>query len=107
MFIPKEGAVGMFDSYLISKKTSKKTLAHKYINHQISPPVQQQMVRITGLAPANIETLSLLTPEEIKALHLDEPDYFNRMLLWDHMPRKQLYEDVLRSVREDLKLRLQ
>ncbi len=106
MVIPKEGAVGMFDSYLISKKTHNKTLAHKFINHQISPAVQQQMVRLTGLAPANIETLSLLTPEEIKAWHLDEPDYFNRMLLWDHMPRKHLYEDVLKAVREDLKLRL-
>ncbi len=103
MVIPKEGAVGMFDSFLISKKTQNKTLAHKFINHQISPAVQQQMVRITGLAPANIETLSLLTPEEIKALHLDEPDYFNRMLLWDHMPRKHLYEAVLKEVREDLK----
>ena len=105
MVIPKEGAVGMFDSYLINKKTINKTLAHKYINHQISPEVQQHMVRITGLAPANIEALSLLTPEEIKALHLDEPDYFNRMLLWDHMPRKHLYQDVLKEVREDLKLR--
>ncbi|MEE9303896.1 MAG: extracellular solute-binding protein [Thiotrichaceae bacterium] len=106
MVIPDEGAVGMFDSFLINKKTNNKTLAHKFINHQISPAVQQQMVRITGLAPANIETLSLLTPEEIKALHLDEPDYFNRMLLWDHMPRKHLYDAVLKEVREDLKLRL-
>lgn len=104
--IPKEGAVGMFDSYLISKDTHNKTLAHKYINHQISPEVQQQMVRITGLAPSNIETLSLLTPEEIKALHLDEPGYFNRMLLWDHMPHKPLYEEVLKAVREDMKLHL-
>ena len=107
MVIPKDGAVGMFDSYLINKETQNKTLAHKFINHQISPSIQQQMVRITGLAPSNIETLSLLTPEEIKSLHLDEPDYFNRMLLWDHMPRKHLYEEVLKAVREDLKLRLQ
>ncbi len=105
MVIPKEGAVGMFDSYLICKNTRNTALAHKFINHQISPKVQQQMVRITGLAPANIETLTLLTPEEIKALHLDEPGYFNRMLLWDHMPRKHLYEAILKEVREDLKLR--
>jgi putative spermidine/putrescine transport system substrate-binding protein/spermidine/putrescine transport system substrate-binding protein len=105
MVIPKEGAVGMFDSFLISKGSRKKTLAHKFINYQISPAVQKLMVRITGLAPANIETLALLTPEEIKSLHLDEPDYFNRMLLWDHMPRKHLYQDVLEDVRENLKLR--
>jgi putative spermidine/putrescine transport system substrate-binding protein/spermidine/putrescine transport system substrate-binding protein len=103
MIIPKEGAVGMFDSYMINKKSNLAALAHQYINHQISPAIQRQMVSITGLAPANIETLALLKPNEIKALHLDEEDYFNRMLLWDHMPRKNLYEKVLEAVRDDIK----
>jgi len=101
MFIPKEGAVGMFDSYLISKRSNNKDLALEYINFQISPEIQQQMVRITGLAPANIETLAILEENEIRALHLDDPDYFNRMLLWDHMPRKNLYDDVLKAVKAD------
>ncbi len=103
MVIPREGAVGMFDSYLISTDSRHQELAHLYINHQISPPVQQQLVQITGLAPANIETLALLRPEEIKALHLDEADYFSRMLLWDNMPRKHLYEKVLSEVRDHLR----
>jgi len=103
MIIPKEGAVGMFDSYLISKNSNQSSLAHQFINHQISPEVQQQMVKFTGLAPANIETLSLLKPEVIKALHLDNPDYFNQMLLWNHMPRKNLYEKVMQAVRKDFK----
>lgn len=106
MIIPKEGAVGMFDSYMISKNSKQATLVHQYINHQISPVTQQQMVRITGLAPANIETLSLLQPKEIIALHLDDPDYFNHMLLWDHMPRKNLYEKVLKAVRDDMKKKI-
>ena len=103
MIIPKEGAVGMFDSYLISKDSHHHDLALQYINHQISPEIQNQMVKITGLAPANIETLTLLKPEEIRALHLDDANYFNRMLLWDHMPRKNLYDEVLQAVRHDLK----
>jgi len=103
MVIPEEGAIGMFDSYLISKGAKNQSIAFEYINHQISPLIQQQIVHITGLAPANIETLTLLTPNEFKGLHLNEPDYFNRMLLWDHMPRKLLYEDVLKAVREDMK----
>ena len=45
----------------------------------------------------------LLEPTLIKKLHLDEQDYFNRMLLWDHMPRKNLYEEVLEEVRKDFK----
>lgn len=102
MVIPKEGAVGMFDSYLVSRDTHHNELALQYINHQISPSVQQEMLRITGLVPANMETLLLLSQAEIKALHLDQPDYFNRMLLWDHMPRKHLYQEILDKVRGQL-----
>ena len=103
MIIPKEGAVGMFDSYQVSTNCKSATLAHQFINHQISPTIQKKMVSITGLEPANIETLNLLSPSEIRALHLDDPDYFNRMLLWDNMPRKNLYDEVLEAVRKDLK----
>ena len=103
MIIPKEGAVGMFDSYLLSNNCSQANIAHQYINHQITPEVQFQMVRATGLSPANIETLSLLQQEEIRALHLDDIEYFGKMLLWDNMPRKHLYEKVLEEVRADYK----
>lgn len=103
MVIPKEGAVGMFDSYLISRRTRNADIAYQFINHQISPDTQQKLVRITGLGPANIETMSLLTPQEIKALHLGETDYFSRMILWDVMPRKHLYEEVLKEVRDHFK----
>ena len=106
MSIPREGAVGMFDSYLLSRGSKISTIAHQFINHQISPAIQRKMVGITGLAPSNIETLGLLSKDEIRALHLDEPDYFNRMLLWNTMPRKNLYDKVLEAVRNDLKKKL-
>ncbi len=103
MVLPSEGAPGMFDSYLISKRSKNVEIAHQYINYQISPAVQQEMIKLTGLAPANIETLSLLTQTEIKTLHLDDPDFFNRILLWDNMPRKYLYQELIDAVRNDLK----
>ena len=103
MIIPKEGAVGMFDSFMVSSRSDNKALAHEYINHQISPPIQREMVQVTGLAPANMETLALLDSHMIEELNLDDPDYFSRMLLWDHMPRKNLYEKVLQAVRADWK----
>lgn len=106
MIIPKEGAVGMFDSYLLSANSKKEKLALEYINHQITPEIQHSMLRITGLAPSNIETLALLKPEEIRALHLDDIEYFNQMILWDHMPRKNLYQSVLDEVRKDYKVKL-
>lgn len=105
MVIPKEGAVGMFDSYMISHNTNKSDIAHRFINHQLSPQVQKKMCDITGLAPANIETLALMSQDEIKALHLDDQNYFRKMLLWDVMPRKQLYDKVMADIRQDMKNR--
>ena len=123
MIIPKEGAVGMFDSYMIAsdrghsgyekEPTGKdgvhrhEVIAHQYINHQISPEIQKEMAEITGLSPANIETLPRLSREQIIELHLNEPDYFDRMLLWDHMPRKNLYLQLLDEVRADWKAQAQ
>ncbi|MBF0266471.1 MAG: extracellular solute-binding protein [Gammaproteobacteria bacterium] len=101
MVIPKEGAVGMFDSYILSQNSSKEAIAHQFIDHQISPVTQLLMSQITGLSPANIETLSLMTQDEIKGLHLDEQDYFSKMILWDIMPRKHLYDQLLKDVQQD------
>ena len=100
MVIPKEGAVGMFDSYMLSKNSQLAEIAHQYINHQISPEVQLQLSRITGLSPSNIETLALMDQSEIRALHLDDQSYFRKMLLWDVMPKKHLYEQIVKEIRQ-------
>ena len=102
MVIPKEGAVGMFDSYLISARSENNKLAHQYINFQISPDIQKEMFRVTGLIPANKKTKNILDKEEIKSFPLDEEHYFKQMILWDVMPRKHLYEKILQEVKEDL-----
>lgn len=103
MVIPKEGAVGMFDSYLLSHNNKSTEISHHYINHQISPEVQLQMSRITGLAPSNIETLALMTQDEIHALHLNEQSYFKKMILWDNMPKKHLYEQIMLEIQQQQK----
>jgi len=101
MIIPKEGAVGMFDSYLIHPNSKNKNIAYNYINFQISPPIQKEMFRITGLVPANKKTKKTLTEEEIKSLPVNEEAYYKKMILWDVMPRKHLYDDVLNEVKND------
>ncbi|MBF0194683.1 MAG: extracellular solute-binding protein [Magnetococcales bacterium] len=105
MVVPKEGAVGMFDSYLIGTNTKYENMAYHFINHQISPSVQVEMVRITGLAPANMLALSKMPKSEINALHLDELNYFEQMILWNVMPRRHLYEALLKEVKENFKNR--
>ena len=103
MVIPKEGAVGMFDSYMLSRNNKLNEISHQFINHQISPEIQLQLSRITGLSPSNIETLAFMTQDEIQALHLNDPSYFRKMILWNVMPRKNLYEKVMKEVRQQIK----
>lgn len=100
MVIPKEGAVGMFDSYMLSRNNKLNEVSHKFINHQISPTIQLELSRTTGLSPSNVETLALMTQDEIHTLHLNDPSYFRKMILWDVMPRKDLYENVIQEVRQ-------
>lgn len=99
MVIPKEGAVGMFDSYMLARGNKLLQASHEFITHQISPEVQLEMSRLTGLSPSNIETLELMTQDEIYALHLDDQNYFGKMILWSSMPRKHLYEKLINEVR--------
>ena len=106
MIIPKEGAVGMFDSYLISSSSKNNKLAHQYINFQINPNTQKKMFNVTGLVPANSKTKNLLNKEEINFLPTNEENYFKKMILWDVMPRKHLYENVLKEVKEDLQKKI-
>lgn len=101
MIIPEEGAVGMFDSYLISSKTNHNDIAHQYINHQIKPSTQQEMIHITGLAPAREEIIDHMH-EHDPTSHLYQDSYFDEMLLWDTMPRKHLYDAVIKEVHDDL-----
>ena len=104
--IPREGAVGMFDSYLVSNLSSSKGLAHKYIDHQIQPDVQARMSYITGLAPANAKVEHVVSGQgEATPLYHHIAKY-DDMLLWDVMPRKHLYDTVLNEVRQDLSNKL-
>lgn len=107
MVTPGEQTIGKFDSYLITKSTANNNLAYQYINFQISASSQKKMTRSTGLSPANHLTTNLLTKQEIEALHLNDKNYFNQMLLLELMPRKDLYDQLVNIVREDLKSLLQ
>ena len=102
MKIPIEGAVGMFDSYVLSQNCKQPEIAIRYINHQIQPETQLELSRITGLSPSNIEALALMKQSEIKALHLDDQNYFRKMHLWNVMPRMHLYEQTMREIQQDM-----
>jgi len=105
--IPREGAVGMFDSYLVSTRSSNKVLAHTYINHQIQPDVQAKMAFITGLAPANARVEHTASSHDSVLAQQHQVAELDDMLLWDVMPRKHLYDAVLNEVRQDLRNKIE
>jgi len=83
---PKEGTTGGIGNFMIShtlrNNTKMKQIAEEWINYVISPDFQiNVVVKRLSTAPVNIAIKDQLTPEEIEAFHLDDPDYFQKKLI--------------------------
>lgn len=80
--IPKEGATGWSDSWMVSKKAKHPICAYKYINYVTSPEVQVKVVDVTGYSPANTKSCEVLGPERCKALHVNDSAYYDTIKFW-------------------------
>ena len=52
-FLPKEGATGWSDTWMVGAKSQHKTCAYKLIDHLVSPKVNAQIAEYFGEAPGN------------------------------------------------------
>jgi putative spermidine/putrescine transport system substrate-binding protein/spermidine/putrescine transport system substrate-binding protein len=96
---PVEGATGWIDSWMIVRGTRQKELAEKWINYMLEPQTQKKLTAVTAYCPAVPETASLLTPEEARGLHIDDPTYFDRLSFWGHVERLDKYTEVWNEVK--------
>lgn len=78
---PKEGLLGWCDGWAISKGCQDVDLAHEWINYCIGKDVQVQLLRKSLYPVVNRTVVSELTPKEIKAFHMDDPEYSLRLIL--------------------------
>jgi putative spermidine/putrescine transport system substrate-binding protein/spermidine/putrescine transport system substrate-binding protein len=98
--IPKENTTGWIDHLMITSASSNKELAHAFLEYMIQAKTQKLVTDRTHYTPANPGASQFLTPDEMKGLHLDNPDaYMQRIYFWKDVPRRAKYNELWNEVK--------
>jgi len=98
--IPKENTTGWIDHLVITAGSENKELAHQFLEYMIQAQTQKKATDVTGYTPANPQVAKFMTPEEIKDLHLDEVDnYQKHIYFWQDVPRRSKYNEIWDEVK--------
>jgi spermidine/putrescine-binding protein len=98
--IPKENTTGWIDHLMITAGSDNKELAHKFLEYMVEAQTQKKVTDVTGYTPANPQAAKFMTPEEIKGLHLDDVDnYQKRLYFWQNVPRRAKYNEIWNEVK--------
>ena len=100
-FIPKENAEGWMDSWMIVKGSDNADCTYKFINMQLSELGQCGVASVNGYSVANpAAAKACMTPEQFSALHQDDPDYLDSLLLWKPLgERLEVYTNAWNAVK--------
>jgi putative spermidine/putrescine transport system substrate-binding protein/spermidine/putrescine transport system substrate-binding protein len=98
--IPKENTTGWIDHLMISASSPHKELATQFLEYMIEAKTQKLVADKTHYTPANPGAAQFLTAEEVKSLHLDDPDaYMQRIYFWQDVPRRAKYNEIWNEVK--------
>ncbi len=98
--IPKENTTGWIDHLMITAGSENKELAHKFLEYMVEAQTQKKVTDVTGYTPANPQAAQHMTPDEIKNLHLDDVDnYQKRLYFWQNVPRRAKYNEIWNEVK--------
>ncbi|MBT2667847.1 ABC transporter substrate-binding protein [Bacillus sp. ISL-4] len=98
--IPKEGITGWIDRLMVVNSSPNKELAEKFIDYAISEKSQKIVSEVTGYSVANKETAKLMTPEEAKAIHVDDMDnYMKKINFWQEVKDRNKYNEIWNEVK--------
>jgi putative spermidine/putrescine transport system substrate-binding protein len=82
--LPKEGATGWSDTWMVSAKSKHKTCAYKFIDHMVSPQVNADVAEYFGEAPANSKSCALTVAKDHCAIfHANDEAYFSKVYYWN------------------------
>jgi putative spermidine/putrescine transport system substrate-binding protein len=81
--LPKEGATGWSDTWMVATKSQHKTCAYKWLNHIISPKANAQVAEWFGEAPSNSKSCAETADKNHCAtFHADDEAYFDQVWYW-------------------------
>ncbi len=98
--IPKENTTGWIDHLMITSGGENQELAYKFLEYMVEAQTQKKVADVTGYTPANPQAAEYMTPDEIKSLHLDDVDnYQKRLYFWQNVPRRAKYNEIWNEVK--------
>ena len=98
--IPKENTTGWIDHLMITAGSENKDLAYKFLEYMIEAQTQKRVTDVTGYTPANPQAAQFMTPEQVKSLHLDDVDNYQRHIyFWQDVPRRAKYVEIWNEVK--------
>ncbi len=98
--IPKENTTGWIDHLMITAGSENQQLAYKFLEYMIEANTQKQVADVTGYTPANPHAAQFMTPEEVKNLHLDDVDnYQKHIYFWQNVARRAKYNEIWNEVK--------
>jgi putative spermidine/putrescine transport system substrate-binding protein len=91
--LPKEGATGWSDTWMISSKSKHPNCMYKWMNHIISPQANADVAEYFGEAPANKKSCALTAVKDhCETFHADDEEFFDQVAYWT-TPRKECGDD--------------
>lgn len=82
--LPKEGATGWSDTWMVGAKSKNKTCAYKFIDHIVSPKANASVAEYFGEAPANKKACAETTdPNHCATFHAEDEEYFSKVRYWN------------------------
>jgi spermidine/putrescine-binding protein len=98
--IPKENTTGWIDHLMITAASDNKELGYKFLEFMIEAQTQKKIADVTGYTPANPQAAQFMAPEQVKSLHLDDVDnYQKRLYFWQNVPRRPKYNEIWNEVK--------
>jgi putative spermidine/putrescine transport system substrate-binding protein len=87
--LPKEGATGWSDTWMISSKAKHPNCMYKWMNYIISPKVNAEVAEWFGEAPSNAKACAYTANKDHCAIyHAADANYYSRVKFWT-TPRVQ------------------
>ena len=91
--LPKEGATGWSDTWMISSEAKNPNCAYRWLNHIISPKANAAVAEYFGEAPSNAKSCQMTADEDhCDTYHADDEAYFDQVAYWT-TPTKDCGDD--------------
>ncbi|GAA3533654.1 ABC transporter substrate-binding protein [Nonomuraea rosea] len=81
--LPKEGATGWSDTWMVAAKAAHPNCAYKWLDHIISPKANAQVAEYFGEAPANAKSCEeTADARHCDTFHATDEAYFSKVHYW-------------------------